>query len=204
MGISITQPAPAVDRSYAPKITGLVRLWGGYNTLANQLAQMGVSAVDIAAIMDSNYDYFIFDDLACLYYPGAPTLYYETKTGKAIQYFASAPPDVKPTYSDLTSRYIGYQTYFTKKTTYSAQSGHLNAYDADFNTNVPLPFTQDDINTMNEIFALASSSYVVDFDRAVSPMGDYYIVGVMWGNANGNYEEFHAAFKAITETEPWA
>jgi len=206
MGISISQPAPQVDRSYAPKIVGLVRLWGGYNILANELAQLGVSDDYIAGIMDSFYDGFIFDELACLYYPSgsAPLFYYDIKTGKAVQYFPVAPPHFVVMYSDLTRRYPGYQTYFTKKTTYSAQSGHLNAYDADFNTNVPLPFTQDDIDAMNKIFALASSSYPVDFDRAVSPMANYYVVGVMWGNANPSYEEYHVVFKTITETEPWA
>jgi len=203
MGISITQPAPQVDRSYTPRITGVTRLWGGYNLIANQLIQMGVDVGDLDILLPNGYDYFVFDELACIVYPQEFLPYFDPKTGNVIEYLTATPANFTAHYSDLTGRYPGYQTYLLSKTSYSAQSSNLNVYDAFFDTNIPLPFTQEDINTMNEILGKASKSYYVHFDKVVSPMANYYVVGVMYVDANGNYYEFHAGFKTIKGTDPW-
>jgi len=203
MGISITQPAPQVDRSYTPRIIGVTRLWGGTNYLANLMAEFGLNAVEISKIMEEDYDYAIFDDLACLYASGYPMLYYEIKTGKPVEYLETAPTNIKSTLNDLTGRYLGYQNYYTSPTTYSAQSGNFAIYDEVFNTSIQLPLTQDDINTINEILALGNENYAPSICRVISPMADYIIVSALWGNGNGDYIEWHATYKAITEIEPW-
>jgi len=203
MGISITQPAPKVDQSYIPRITGLTRLWGGLNVIANQLAEMGVSASSIANMLYNTRPVFVFDDLSAQYASGHPCVIYNSETGTVINWNTNPPASMPAHQSDLAGRYHNASTPITSPKTYTANNSLFYLTDEVFGDTVQIPLTQDDINAINQVTALASSSHFAIGMVNISPSAKYVLVEFVWTNGSNKYSWFTAMFEAITETEPW-
>jgi len=204
MGISITQPAPSTNWPYIGRITGVKRLWGGYNLIDNQLKQMGVSDAEIASCYYQEGIDFAMEDLIFIGGGGYPSVFFDAKTGTVQEWFPTAPPTIPYTTNDRIGRYTGETDTLSSPTTYSPTSEIFYTFDQITGIRLQLPLTQDDINAINKVAAMGSSATLfVTATRAMSPAANYVAIGFTYGNTGTTHMSFVAVFKTIMELDPW-
>jgi len=218
MGISITQPAPAVDRSYTPGITGFTRLWGGLNFMPNIAIAQGLTLDQFMDAWDYTVASFFSEKIigawwngpensgpALFIYADPPKFFGFTPklNGAPIRHMVEvyANPGAAYAYisTDLNYRFVGMMGYWASPTTITASNQTLQIEDQLTGKFLTVPITQTDLDNINRVLSESGSTLYGGGGVAVSPLAGYVLVTYSCENVPSGLITFEALFKTTLD-----